>query len=147
MDVKRYAIVSGQRTPDEVRAYLPGNYNVEGEAQHDGRRVVVISGRDEAGWTLQDYVSPRLGSGSMGCEEIDLSHPIMRQVPVQTRQLNRRDYNYIEARLLGGAPDLLDAHKRLQAAGRKDEATRLMEALMQLSDECRSIRRELGQRP
>jgi len=43
--------------------------------------VLVIAGEDDAGWTLEGFVIPRLASGLIGCEEIDVSHPIMREVP------------------------------------------------------------------
>jgi hypothetical protein len=68
----RYASVTGARDSDEVAAYLPGNYEVYGHRFPDGpsgRIVVLIRGVDTAGWTLDDYVIPRLASGSMGCEE------------------------------------------------------------------------------
>lgn len=82
---KRYAIVSGARTRSEVEAYLPSNYIVIHEYESADSRLYptkfVIAGRDNAGWTLDDYVIPRLGSGSLGCTEIDLSHPIMEEVP------------------------------------------------------------------
>ena len=40
--------------------------------QEDGRSrlKVLISGSDVAGWTMGDYVKPRLASGMLGCEEI-----------------------------------------------------------------------------
>lgn len=96
---RRYAIVRGYNlTASRVAAYLPGNYRVEGELseatdlfssvhpagfKRDGERlVVVISGVDEAGWTFESYVSPRLGSGNMAAQEIDLSHPAMKSIPL-----------------------------------------------------------------
>jgi hypothetical protein len=42
---------------------------------------VIIGGTDDHGWTLDKYVIPRLGSGLMCCDEIDLSHPVMMEVP------------------------------------------------------------------
>ena len=94
--MKRYAIVRGA-TPGQVEAYLPGNYRViyayeveqgvylGGGNPHTLDRPpkveYVIAGTDHAGWTLDDYVIPRYASGLIGCEEIDLSHPIMKQVP------------------------------------------------------------------
>lgn len=66
----RFAVVSGARRVAEVEAYLPGNYNVL-ESRFVGTRLfVLISGSDEAGWTMDGYVAPRLASGLMGCEEI-----------------------------------------------------------------------------
>lgn len=54
----RYAriLVSDERT---VRQYLPRGYDVL--CEHDGD--VIIQGRDVAGWTLDEYVLPRLASG------------------------------------------------------------------------------------
>lgn len=95
----RYAIVRGARDRREAEVYLPGNYKLihETTVEHlnvlDGysavnnpgakeRPAFVIEGRDDHGWTLDSYVIPRYGSGSIACEEIDLSHPIMKEVPV-----------------------------------------------------------------
>lgn len=94
--IKRYAIVRGARDSNEVQAYLPANYELVGTAVErteqfsavhpDGqarldRLVFVVGGRDDAGWTLDGYVIPRLGSGVMTAEEIDLSHPVMKAIP------------------------------------------------------------------
>jgi hypothetical protein len=81
----RYAIVYGNGA-DRVAAYLPRNYRVIHDTlliDPDGssRNVVVIEGQDDAGWTLDGYVIPRLASGLISATEIDLSHPIMREVP------------------------------------------------------------------
>lgn len=85
--MKRYAIVRGRNlTIDKVAVCLPRNYKVAGiflqEPYPGGKmeNVVVIEGRDDHGWTLDSYVIPRLGSGCMRCEEIDLSHPIMLEI-------------------------------------------------------------------
>lgn len=77
--VKRYAIVHGARSRREVEAYLPDNYTVI--YAKPGGRVFVIAGRDAAGWTFNSYVKPRLASGLIWADEIDLSHPIMKEVP------------------------------------------------------------------
>lgn len=82
--MKRYAIVGNARTRSEAEAYLPGNYSVVYETTdpaHNDRPVFVIEGEDAAGWTLDSYVIPRYGSGLIACEEIDLSHPMMKGVP------------------------------------------------------------------
>jgi hypothetical protein len=93
--IRRYAIVRGARSGREVRAYLPDNYRLDGiawetndgefkTATHDpgrAREIYIISGVDSAGWTLEKYVMPRFGSGNMGVEEVDLSHPVMKVVP------------------------------------------------------------------
>lgn len=97
----RYLLVTARRgdTAETVAAYLPDNYRVIGqfyevdtkfsavadggvEVDHDtARLVVVVGGRDHYGWTLDAYVRPRLLSGLIGSEEIDLSHPVMREIP------------------------------------------------------------------
>jgi len=66
---KRYAVVSGLNVSERVVArYLPGNYQVvEDSVDLDG--TVLIEGEDDAGWTLDGYVIPRLLSGFYGCKE------------------------------------------------------------------------------
>lgn len=94
--VRRYAAVRGARSGDEVRAYLPANYRLDGVALEatgstgiKSRDVYVISGVDDSGWNLDSYVRPRLASGLMSCEEIDLSHSLMGQIEVD--RLARHD--------------------------------------------------------
>lgn len=95
--MRRYAIVRGARTRREAEAYLPDNYRVihedpacrYAEQQIDGSvpelvrplLVFVIEGEDAAGWTLDGYVIPRYRSGLLVAEEIDLSHPVMKEIP------------------------------------------------------------------
>jgi len=85
--MKRYAIVRNARSRPEAEAYLPGNYRVVHEAKdvHLGgsrdKPFFVIEGEDNAGWTLDGYVIPRYASGLIWAEEVDLSHPIMKEVP------------------------------------------------------------------
>lgn len=69
---KRFAVVRGARRPEEVAAYLPNNYAImeSFETAPSRKLLVIIGGIDEAGWTLDDYVRPRLGSGLMAVEEI-----------------------------------------------------------------------------
>ena len=57
---------SGRPSPEEVSAYLPGNYRV---LWSDDERVM-IAGNDNAGWTLNDYVIPRLASGLIHAREV-----------------------------------------------------------------------------
>ena len=81
----RYALVRGHNlTADRVAVYLPRDYKVEGEVTltepWGEEKAVVIGGRDWHGWTLDDYVIPRLGSGMMAATEIGLSHPVMAQL-------------------------------------------------------------------
>jgi hypothetical protein len=64
----RYAKVRGKRST--VEAYLPSNYRVGLESfLPDGRSDLLIEGEDEAGWTLDEYVIPRLASGLMFAKE------------------------------------------------------------------------------
>lgn len=96
---KRYGLVrgcfgAGSDPADKVAAYLPSNYKVLWSGEFAQIRtasgawvpfkpevVVVIEGRDKNGWTLEGYVAPRLGSGLMACEEIDLACPVMDRIP------------------------------------------------------------------
>ncbi len=55
----RRAIVTGPA--ETVARYLPRNYTVNSTDVGPGR--VLISGTDNAGWTLDGYVLPRLASG------------------------------------------------------------------------------------
>jgi len=84
----RYAMVRNADTRKQLEAYLPDGYEVMAETTwppYDGAakedRVFVIRGLDVAGWTLDEYVIPRLLSGLIACVEIDLSHGVMKKVP------------------------------------------------------------------
>jgi hypothetical protein len=85
--MKRYAIITTTTDRDNVAAYLPANYRViysEPSREPYARpewKSVVIGGEDNAGWTLDGYVLPRLASGMLHGREIDLSHDIMKRVP------------------------------------------------------------------
>ena len=93
--MKRYAIVRNADSLKQLEAYLPDNYRVIWTTSEEFRAkssagiyraelpLFVIEGRDVAGWTLDGYVIPRLASGVIWAEEIDLSHPIMKEVPVE----------------------------------------------------------------
>jgi hypothetical protein len=68
--IRRRAVVvnDGQdRLAERVGRYLPANYNVVNTDLHGN---VVISGFDNAGWTLDGYVIPRLLSGLYACNEV-----------------------------------------------------------------------------
>lgn len=69
----RYAVVRGHRSRREVEAYLPDNYEVVSEhlaePRPNGRTNIVIGGEDVAGWTLDGYIIPRLGSGLISAKE------------------------------------------------------------------------------
>lgn len=62
----RRALIKGG-TPERVAAYMPSNYSVVSDETTEG---VLIEGTDVAGWTLDDYVLPRLASGLMFGSEI-----------------------------------------------------------------------------
>ena len=64
--MSRQAVVTGGK-PETIARYLPSNYRVVATTL-DG--AVLIEGEDVAGWTLEDYVIPRLGSGLYGCREL-----------------------------------------------------------------------------
>lgn len=72
--MNRYARVTGNGVSAEtIGAYLPGNYEVIGVLDYlgNGEQVeVIIGGQDNAGWTMEDYVIPRLGSGLYRVEEL-----------------------------------------------------------------------------
>ena len=62
----RQAFVMSDVTARQVEAYLPRNYIVFRQVTG----MLVISGRDNAGWTLDGYVIPRLASGLIIAEEV-----------------------------------------------------------------------------
>lgn len=71
----RQAIVAGRDLDVErLERFLPGNYRVVGQADSrgilDGFAAFVIEGTDNAGWTLDGYVLPRLASGLIFGKEI-----------------------------------------------------------------------------
>lgn len=70
----RCAIVNSDDDRQRVAAFLPHNYDVQSFtlALPDGEVVerLLIVGSDVAGWTLDDYVLPRLASGLIFAEEI-----------------------------------------------------------------------------
>lgn len=77
----RYAVVFSNYTSDTLRtveAYLPDNYRVIPSTltvTPDNKFRVGIEGTDNAGWTLEDYVIPRLASGMFTVEVCrDLEH-------------------------------------------------------------------------
>jgi hypothetical protein len=64
MDKRKARVRKSGYTP--VASYLPSNYRVTGEDEE----WIYIEGSDSHGWTLDDYVIPRLASGLMFAEEI-----------------------------------------------------------------------------
>ncbi len=60
--LRRLIVQKGFRdTGETVARYLPHNYWVVSE----GEELVVVEGYDSLGWTLEDYVIPRLLSGNI----------------------------------------------------------------------------------
>ena len=70
LDGPKFAKVYGARLAKEVDAYMPNGYKVVGSGVEDGRTFYLIGGYDDAGWTLDGYVEPRLASGLMVCVEV-----------------------------------------------------------------------------
>jgi hypothetical protein len=62
----RIAHVTNGRDAKQVWAFLPGNYaiisGIDGE--------YLIAGYDNAGWTMDDYVIPRMASGLIWVKEV-----------------------------------------------------------------------------
>ena len=52
----------------DVAQYLPNNFRVLGRSLDNSKTIIV--GVDDHGWTLEDYVIPRLGSALIHCEEV-----------------------------------------------------------------------------
>ena len=66
MNMKYALITNTERSPiDTVQRYLPWNYHA---IMTDGG--IVIKGEDNAGWTMTDYVIPRLASGLHTAKQI-----------------------------------------------------------------------------
>lgn len=69
----RHAIIrSGARDLEQVQRFLPSNYIAS--TTQDGH--IVIEGEDNAGWTMDGYVIPRLASGLIYAVEFDHEPPI-----------------------------------------------------------------------
>lgn len=68
----RFAVVRGARDAEQLARYLPFNYEVvkEGLAEDGETTIWLIAGEDNAGWTLDDYVIPRLASGMVWAKEL-----------------------------------------------------------------------------
>jgi hypothetical protein len=64
----RWAIVRNCRAQEEIEQYLPKNYEVV--HRDPNGQGYLIAGYDVAGWTLDDYVIPRLGSGLIHAQEV-----------------------------------------------------------------------------
>ena len=63
MPIRRAKVFS----KNDIAGYLPSRYKViERTAEYS-----IIEGEDFRGWTLDDYIIPRLASGMLHCEEIE----------------------------------------------------------------------------
>lgn len=75
----RYATVARGRTrtrEDDERAVgraLPSSYRVLSSWEQGDSRVVLVAGTDVAGWTMDDYVLPRLATCGWYGSEVDAS--------------------------------------------------------------------------
>ncbi len=68
--MKRWAIV-GDPNPDtlkSIRDLLPANYMIVHVSQNG--EGVLICGEDDHGWTMDEYVIPRLASGLVAAREV-----------------------------------------------------------------------------
>ncbi|HUW44358.1 MAG TPA: hypothetical protein VMW50_01055 [Dehalococcoidia bacterium] len=63
----RIAIAQTGKSKD-VAQYLPKNFTVIGRTLDNSGTVIV--GVDDHGWSLDQYVIPRLASGMIHCEEV-----------------------------------------------------------------------------
>ena len=79
----RYARVSTENsnmiTLEKVQAYLPFNYRAHQTT--DGTGDIYITGIDNAGWTMDEYVIPRLGSGLINAVEISFEE-VHDKIPI-----------------------------------------------------------------
>lgn len=62
----RRAVIKNETSLRRVEAYLPRHYT----AVLDPTGGITIVGTDNAGWTLTDYIIPRLASGLIFAEEV-----------------------------------------------------------------------------
>jgi hypothetical protein len=67
---------SGYPTPETVAGYLPRLYEV---TDFTAERIT-ISGTDYAGWSLHDYVIPRLASGGIWAKEITVVTAVLKDI-------------------------------------------------------------------
>jgi hypothetical protein len=75
--VRRAVVRSKDSTLATIQRYLPANY--EAHVNSDG--FIVIEGQDSHGWTLDDYVLPRLASGLHFAEEVPVTSTVVAHFP------------------------------------------------------------------
>ncbi len=74
--MKRYAYVRGADDEKHLTAYIEPRYEIIDRIDDS----FIIAGEDQAGWTLDEYYIPRIGSsGVMGAEEITEDNPIFER--------------------------------------------------------------------
>ncbi len=74
--MKRYAYVRGADNEKHLTAYIEPRYEIIDRIDDN----FIIAGEDQAGWTLDEYYIPRIGSsGVMGAEEITEDNPIFER--------------------------------------------------------------------
>lgn len=61
----RASVANADATLERVAAYLPNNFRCHEVRDLAGTVELVVTGTDVAGWTMRDYVEPRLGSGGI----------------------------------------------------------------------------------
>ena len=69
----RYAILKGDVGIATIRRYLPSNYSASYLIPEDinmDENFILIYGFNVAGWTMEDYVIPRLNSGGYYPKEL-----------------------------------------------------------------------------
>lgn len=70
----RFALVSSPEIDlARVQRFLPSNYHavaVKDDREPPLQLAVLIAGHDTMGWTLEDYVLPRLASGMIYAHEL-----------------------------------------------------------------------------
>ena len=79
----RYARIDAERhneiTLEKVQAYIPFNYRAHQVT--DGTGDIYISGIDNAGWSMDGYVIPRLGSGLINAVEMSFEE-VHEKIPI-----------------------------------------------------------------
>lgn len=70
MKIRTAVVKGGADNSAQIAVYLPANYGVVNLLSPTGGDWFIITGYDRAGWTLDDYVIPRLASGLIFAEEV-----------------------------------------------------------------------------
>jgi len=65
---------------ETIQRYMPGNYDAVGLVFPDDTQFILIVGEDVAGWTMEDYVIPRLASGLHFATEFDVRVKITQEM-------------------------------------------------------------------